>query len=75
MAKGGNLNQPCPCNKGFTCVNNVCKAVNGEPCRSDSDCADGRCCGGVCMIYDYKSSSCSNSVSYTHLTLPTTPYV
>ena len=63
MAKGGDLNEPCPCNEGFTCIDKVCKAINGEPCRHDSDCADGRCCGGVCLYSgNYKtSSSCGSS--------------
>lgn len=65
MAKGGDLNEPCPCNKGFTCINKVCKAVNGEPCRQDSDCADGRCCGGVCLAYDHPSCGSSDCSGYS----------
>lgn len=66
MVKGGDLNEPCPCNKGFTCINKVCKAVNGEPCKQDSDCADGRCCGGVCLAYDYPSCGSSDCSDYSN---------
>ena len=44
----GTGGQSCPCEVGFTCISNVCRAIVGQPCAANTDCASGICNNGIC---------------------------
>jgi len=61
----GTQGKPCPCDVGFTCVNNVCLSIVGHPCVNNSDCSTNICENNVCMApysgcTGYNPSSCSS---------------
>ncbi len=45
----GTQGRACPCDTGFTCMNNVCRAIVGQACTSNTDCSTGNCQNNICF--------------------------
>lgn len=59
----GGLNEACPCTEPRTqsvIIDGLCfcKGQNGHVCTVDSDCANGRCQGGVCVPLQQLGQAC-----------------
>ena len=67
LTKAGELNDPCPCGEGYTCVNGICKVKIGGTCSHTSDCADSICCAGVCTLVSNCNNKCNDSSCDCHL--------
>jgi len=45
----GTQGKACPCDVGFTCINNVCRAIVGQPCVNNGDCSTNICENNICV--------------------------
>lgn len=61
----GGLDQPCPCNTGYSCDTtqalHVCKADGGTTCTHNADCISQDCLNGVCTSGFANALPCSTN--------------
>lgn len=61
----GELNQPCPCNTGYSCDTSqalhVCKGEGGTTCTTNADCLSDDCQSGQCTSGIANASPCTSN--------------